>query len=260
MSEVKDKQHQGLDPRLKEMLEHELSDPDALVYCATCSHPVARQSDATSINGAMRITSPTPTASAFTSVASPTPSAATCRDAPPPRTPGSRVLLAPGHLRRVPLSPGLVFRARPGLLLRPDPRSHSRRLNAAADAGFSPCCRRGAVIASRAYGQAHRHHHRDQQGLPALQCSPLHAVLGQRTGRPARAHVLRDRRIEAEVGEDGLAFDYNLFKDALKALCDRLDEKTLLPERSPYLRIEQRPDYVVARFADEEIPFLPATC
>jgi 6-pyruvoyltetrahydropterin/6-carboxytetrahydropterin synthase len=62
--------------------------------------------------------------------------------------------------------------------------------------------------------------------------------------------------IEAEVGEDGLAFDYNLFKDALKALCDRLDEKTLLPERSPYLHIEERPDYVVARFADEEIPFL----
>jgi 6-pyruvoyltetrahydropterin/6-carboxytetrahydropterin synthase len=63
--------------------------------------------------------------------------------------------------------------------------------------------------------------------------------------------------VDAPVGDDGLAFDYNLFKDALKALCDRLDEKTLLPERSPYLRLEQADGYLVALFADERIPFLP---
>ncbi|MEQ8486085.1 MAG: 6-carboxytetrahydropterin synthase [Pseudomonadales bacterium] len=63
--------------------------------------------------------------------------------------------------------------------------------------------------------------------------------------------------VDAPVGDDGLAFDYNLFKKALLALCDELDEKTLLPERSPYLTVSRDGDYVIARFADERIPFLP---
>lgn len=63
--------------------------------------------------------------------------------------------------------------------------------------------------------------------------------------------------IDSPVGDDGLAFDYNLFKTALAALCDELDEKVLLPERSPHLRLEHSDDYLIARFADERIPFLP---
>jgi len=63
--------------------------------------------------------------------------------------------------------------------------------------------------------------------------------------------------VDSPVGEDGLAFDYNLVKSSLKALCDELDEKVLLPERSPYLRLEQADGYLVARFAAERIPFLP---
>jgi 6-pyruvoyltetrahydropterin/6-carboxytetrahydropterin synthase len=63
--------------------------------------------------------------------------------------------------------------------------------------------------------------------------------------------------VTSPVGDDGLAFDYNLFKNALKALCDELDEKVLLPSLSPYLDLEQDDGYLVARFADERIPFLP---
>lgn len=63
--------------------------------------------------------------------------------------------------------------------------------------------------------------------------------------------------VDSPVGDDGLAFDYNLFKSALKALCDELDEKVLLPERSPYLRLLETDGYIVAEFADERIPFLP---
>ena len=63
--------------------------------------------------------------------------------------------------------------------------------------------------------------------------------------------------VDSPVGEDGLAFDYNLFKNALKALCDELDEKVLLPERSPYLRLHEADGYVIAEFAEERIPFLP---
>ena len=63
--------------------------------------------------------------------------------------------------------------------------------------------------------------------------------------------------VDSPVGDDGLAFDYNLFKTRLKALCDGLDEKVLLPERSPHLRLRREPDYLIAEFAEERIPFLP---
>ncbi|MFU8814529.1 MAG: 6-pyruvoyl trahydropterin synthase family protein [Pseudomonadales bacterium] len=63
--------------------------------------------------------------------------------------------------------------------------------------------------------------------------------------------------VDSPVGDDGLAFDYNLLKSRLKTLCDHLDEKVLLPERSPYLTLEQADGYLVARFAGERIPFLP---
>lgn len=64
----------------------------------------------------------------------------------------------------------------------------------------------------------------------------------------------------AAVGEDGLAFDYALLKRVLKALCDALDERVLLPERSPYLRLERQGGWVTAWFADERIPFLERDC
>ena len=63
--------------------------------------------------------------------------------------------------------------------------------------------------------------------------------------------------VGAEVGNDGLAFDYNLIKTSLKALCDGLDERTLLPERSPHLAITEENGYTVAHFNGERIPFLP---
>ena len=63
--------------------------------------------------------------------------------------------------------------------------------------------------------------------------------------------------IDAGVGRDGLAFDYNLVKSALQALCDGLDERTLLPGRSPHLAIAEEQGYTVAHFNGERIPFLP---
>lgn len=64
-------------------------------------------------------------------------------------------------------------------------------------------------------------------------------------------------QLDVEVGEDGLAFDYNIVKRVLQTLCDGLDERMLLPERSPYLRITREEGYVVAHFNGERIPFLP---
>jgi len=65
---------------------------------------------------------------------------------------------------------------------------------------------------------------------------------------------------QAQVGADGLCFDYNLIKTALSELCDSLDEFTLLPEKSPFLTVERNaggdPNSVIAHFGEESIPFL----
>ncbi len=63
--------------------------------------------------------------------------------------------------------------------------------------------------------------------------------------------------IDSDVGEDGLAFDYNIVKRAVKALCDSWDEKMLLPGQSPHLDITEEDGYVIAHFNGERIPFLP---
>ena len=62
--------------------------------------------------------------------------------------------------------------------------------------------------------------------------------------------------IDTLIGNDGLAFDYNHAKRALKQRCDELDEVTLLPESSPHLDIEHDGGCVVARFGDERLQFL----
>lgn len=63
--------------------------------------------------------------------------------------------------------------------------------------------------------------------------------------------------IDSPVDTTGLAFDYNLVKTRLKALCDQIDEKILLPERSPFLSLSEADGYLVATFANERLPFLP---
>jgi len=62
--------------------------------------------------------------------------------------------------------------------------------------------------------------------------------------------------VDSPVGADGLAFDYKLVKSRLKALCDHLDEKVLLPASSPYLELMEEAEYLVARFDRERIMFL----
>lgn len=63
--------------------------------------------------------------------------------------------------------------------------------------------------------------------------------------------------VTTPVGAGGLCFDYGRLKRLLKSICDELDEKVLLPGRSPWLRVETGDDLVIARYADERIPFLP---
>ncbi|MEM7216802.1 MAG: 6-carboxytetrahydropterin synthase [Pseudomonadota bacterium] len=62
--------------------------------------------------------------------------------------------------------------------------------------------------------------------------------------------------IEAEVDETGLCFDYNIVKDAVRAICGELDEQTLMPAHSPWLSVDREDGMVIVRFADERMPFL----
>ncbi|MCG6897506.1 MAG: 6-carboxytetrahydropterin synthase [Thiocapsa sp.] len=62
--------------------------------------------------------------------------------------------------------------------------------------------------------------------------------------------------VTAAVGADGLAFDYVMLKRVLKELCDALDERLLLPEQSPHLRIESADGMVIAWFGKERLTFL----
>ncbi|MFB1485979.1 MULTISPECIES: 6-pyruvoyl tetrahydropterin synthase family protein [unclassified Thiocapsa] len=70
-------------------------------------------------------------------------------------------------------------------------------------------------------------------------------------------HNFRIRcNVTAPVGADGMAFDYVMLKRVLKSLCDEFDERLLLPERSPHLRIEYGGGMVIACFGEERLTFL----
>lgn len=62
--------------------------------------------------------------------------------------------------------------------------------------------------------------------------------------------------IVAPVLENGLTFDYGIIKQAVREICDMLDEKTVLPEHSPHLQLEEEGDYTVAVYNDERLFFL----
>ena len=59
-----------------------------------------------------------------------------------------------------------------------------------------------------------------------------------------------------EVGEDGLAFDYAIYKRRIFDMCAEWNEYFMLPERSPHLRLEKTDDYLIAHFDGDRIPFL----
>jgi 6-pyruvoyltetrahydropterin/6-carboxytetrahydropterin synthase len=62
--------------------------------------------------------------------------------------------------------------------------------------------------------------------------------------------------LTSPIDNNGLIFDYALIKRVVKELCDAIDEKTLLPEKSPFLILENESDYLFAVFNTERIPFL----
>lgn len=60
----------------------------------------------------------------------------------------------------------------------------------------------------------------------------------------------------AEIPDDGLLFDYGVYKHRLIEICREYNEIFLLPDRSPYLRIERGETQTLAHFNGVAIPFL----
>jgi len=62
--------------------------------------------------------------------------------------------------------------------------------------------------------------------------------------------------IDLTIHENGLSFDYRHYKNKLQVLCDEIDNYFLLPANSPYLKIEDTGEYLMAEFNQKKIPFL----
>lgn len=65
-----------------------------------------------------------------------------------------------------------------------------------------------------------------------------------------------DVALHVALNDNGMAFDYRLYKNKLLALCQQLDRRFLLPAHSKYLKIEDTDDLIYAHFGKERIPFL----
>lgn len=53
----------------------------------------------------------------------------------------------------------------------------------------------------------------------------------------------------------GMAFDFNAVKPLIRAFCDRLDERILLPANSPFLKIREEAGQIEASFAGKRYSF-----
>ncbi len=60
---------------------------------------------------------------------------------------------------------------------------------------------------------------------------------------------------EGNLGTQGYVVDFGVVKKIARKLCDRLDERILVPARSDCLTIEHRGDTVVLRYEDDEFQF-----
>ena len=93
----------------------------------------------------------------------------------------------------------------------------------------------------------------------ALNFSAAHFTIFSQTEREdLHGHNFQvECELTSPIDANGLIFDYSLIKRVVKELCDELDEKTILPEKSPYFQLEYTNDYIIGIYGQERIPFLP---
>jgi len=82
---------------------------------------------------------------------------------------------------------------------------------------------------------------------------------------PARAERLHGHNYyirveclaESLIPELGMVFDFNLLKTLVREIVGRLDEMVLLPERSPFLTVERKPESVAVTLGPKHYVFPP---
>jgi 6-pyruvoyltetrahydropterin/6-carboxytetrahydropterin synthase len=62
--------------------------------------------------------------------------------------------------------------------------------------------------------------------------------------------------ITAAYDDLGMPFDYDIYKEKLRAYCRELNQYTLIAGHSPHQRLEEKDDYLYVHFSNEVIPFL----
>lgn len=62
--------------------------------------------------------------------------------------------------------------------------------------------------------------------------------------------------LTAKLQENGMGFDYSIYKKRIRELCNKWDEYFILPTLSPYLTLQEDGDYIYALFNEQRLPFL----
>ncbi|GIW22130.1 MAG: 6-pyruvoyl tetrahydrobiopterin synthase [Candidatus Sericytochromatia bacterium] len=62
--------------------------------------------------------------------------------------------------------------------------------------------------------------------------------------------------INADILENGMCFDYGIYKDRIMNLCKKFNEIFIIPRLSKYLKIEEDEKYVYIYFNNEKMSFL----
>ena len=84
-----------------------------------------------------------------------------------------------------------------------------------------------------------------------LKFSAAHFIAYRGFREPLHGHNYQvSVRVDGELGEDGYVLDFGLVKKAAKRICDDLDERVLIPERSDCLEITRNAGQVHARYED----------
>jgi 6-pyruvoyltetrahydropterin/6-carboxytetrahydropterin synthase len=72
-------------------------------------------------------------------------------------------------------------------------------------------------------------------------------------------NYLVEMQVEGTLGEENDVFiDFLHIKPIVKAVCDSIDHRTLLPERNLQLKVEKNENQVTARFGDKDTWSFPA--
>jgi len=84
-----------------------------------------------------------------------------------------------------------------------------------------------------------------------LKFSAAHFIAYKGFREPLHGHNYQvSVRVEGGLGADGYVLDFGVVKQAAKRVCERLDERVLLPADSDCLRFQRRDGHIEVRYED----------